>query len=745
MEPLYQILKSAFPSHENLTGRTPQAWWLQAKGNLRTGVDNLKRRGVEEEYDSKTASLYIVNKPLLSRFKYGRMKVLQKADMLHIMQNLLRSRKQNIVRRSLIRAQILISAYAISRGGEVKWCRFSYWNYDGRFCVLDIGWSEIKTGNWYAMPLLNFVDPDLFEVDPIHALACVALFDNSFLNRYGDDNKDFVFLDLHNINDESVSTRFSNTLQEYLPKEMSKVEKDRYTSKTWRKSGCTLTAHHPDVSRENAIALSGHKDSGGGHYSTYVDYCGIGLQLPASMALTEHKHVHDIPCPPTFSSITGNFTEALKDYIIEKLFPTNLPQFMKKERLYAVREDMAATLIMSYKKMKARYGGSDPTVNKLATVFIADPRLSLSMLITMSTEIRYGFIKNNEPSKLLKQDDVVKITDAMNHNSATNAVVSNQMTNMVSSMENLTLEVQSISITQEQQQQQQQHVVTPASARKRTRREQNNNEDTTTTTNNSNSMLNDDNDNNFVQEIQTTPINTPTFVGVEIKEVLRRLYDLDLIKHRLNADGTFIDNYFNVAYTLDHTQTGLFVSGVQVMFASCTPLQLLQLRKVQEATDQEINQVYREVSQQTLDFMLLLEKKGTDRDSNGIFVVPAPATANKKSKHRKPLSAVGSRAVKWKKCVKYGRRLQEKNYHTSMISCCNKRDIVVPCSTLDYFGNNDDTNNNNNNNNNTNRNRTILGNNNNNTNPSNNSRAMYSTNNEGFEHEGIMAAMGQMT
>ena len=62
------------------------------------------------------------------------------------------------------------------------------------------------------MPLLNFVDPDLFEVDPIHALGCVALFDNSLLNQYSDDNKDFVFLDLHNINDESVSTRFSNTL-----------------------------------------------------------------------------------------------------------------------------------------------------------------------------------------------------------------------------------------------------------------------------------------------------------------------------------------------------------------------------------------------------------------------------------------------------------------------------------------------------------------------------------------------------
>ena len=122
MEPLYQILKSVFPSHPNLTGRTPQAWWIQAKGNLRTGTNNLKKRDIEKEYDSKTASLYIVNRPLLSRFKYGKMKVLQKANMLHIMQNSLRSRKQNPVRRSLIQAQILISAYAISRGGEVKWC-----------------------------------------------------------------------------------------------------------------------------------------------------------------------------------------------------------------------------------------------------------------------------------------------------------------------------------------------------------------------------------------------------------------------------------------------------------------------------------------------------------------------------------------------------------------------------------------------------------------------------------------------
>ena len=84
--------------------------------------------------------------------------------------------------------------------------------------------------------------------------------------------KDFVFLDLHN-NDESVSTRFSTTLQESLSQEMTKEERAKYTSKTWQKSGCTLTAYHPDVSGEKAIVLLGHEESGGGQCSTYVDYC----------------------------------------------------------------------------------------------------------------------------------------------------------------------------------------------------------------------------------------------------------------------------------------------------------------------------------------------------------------------------------------------------------------------------------------------------------------------------------------
>ena len=221
-----------------------------------------------------------------------------------------------------------------------------------------------------------------------------------------------------------------------------------------------------------------------------------------------------------------------------------------------------------------------------------------------------------------------------------------------------------------------------------------------------------------------------------------------------------------MAYDLNYTHKGLFVSGLQVMLALCSPLQLLQLRKVKVATNREINQVSREVSQQTLDFMLLLGKKGTVRDSNGNFgrVVPPPAppspavvgttitnnhtNKNKsggKSQHSKHLSVVGSCAVKWKKSVKYGKRLQENNYCTSMMPCCNKRDIVVPRNTVNYFRKNSDNNNNNHTNNTTNTNFTIQRNNNNNNNQSNNSSAMYFKNNEGYEYKGLMVGMGEMS
>ena len=158
IEPLYQILKSAFPDHPKLQGTklAPAAWWQTAKNNIRMGLTKQRQKGVDEEFDAKTATLYIVNQPVLTKYKYGRMEHLEEADLLHIIRNILVNKQQEYCLRSILRVQLLISAYAVSRGGEVKWCRFSFWTYDPRFLVLDIGWTEVKTDNWYAMPMINF-------------------------------------------------------------------------------------------------------------------------------------------------------------------------------------------------------------------------------------------------------------------------------------------------------------------------------------------------------------------------------------------------------------------------------------------------------------------------------------------------------------------------------------------------------------------------------------------------------------
>ena len=49
-------------------------------------------------------------------------------------------------------------------------------------------------------------------------------------DQYREDNRDFMFTILHNINDKLISSR----LQGYLPNAMTEAEKASNTSKCWR-------------------------------------------------------------------------------------------------------------------------------------------------------------------------------------------------------------------------------------------------------------------------------------------------------------------------------------------------------------------------------------------------------------------------------------------------------------------------------------------------------------------------------
>jgi hypothetical protein len=191
------------------------------------------------------------------------------------------------------------------------------------------------------MPMINFSDPDFFEIDPLHAFASACMVNLNILNRYGDDNCDFVWQDLHSIADASVCGRFRSIIRFYLPDAMSHEVRLKYMPKSWRRSGITRLGHQKDLPFINKVSLSGHKS--GSHFETYVDATGIGLSLPAVMTLAEYKNIHSIPIPPTFDSVTGinQVSQAMKISIVTQLLPTNLHDIHPAGRLFPVLEMMA--------------------------------------------------------------------------------------------------------------------------------------------------------------------------------------------------------------------------------------------------------------------------------------------------------------------------------------------------------------------------------------------------------------------
>ena len=92
-----------------------------------------------EEFVPKCAPLYIVNNPQLSRYKEGPLNYIEKADMYHMIKNLIKKDQETRKDWMSLQSQLLMSVFAVSRGGEVKWVYFSFWTYNTQFFVTDIG------------------------------------------------------------------------------------------------------------------------------------------------------------------------------------------------------------------------------------------------------------------------------------------------------------------------------------------------------------------------------------------------------------------------------------------------------------------------------------------------------------------------------------------------------------------------------------------------------------------------------
>ena len=82
------------------------------------------------------------------------------------------------------------------------------------------------------MPIINHSNPNAYEVCWIYGIASYFLIDQSVLNWIKNENSDFVFLNLHKVNNNTVSKNLKDILQQNLPKDLLEEIVKKYTSKS---------------------------------------------------------------------------------------------------------------------------------------------------------------------------------------------------------------------------------------------------------------------------------------------------------------------------------------------------------------------------------------------------------------------------------------------------------------------------------------------------------------------------------
>ena len=204
VEPLFGMLKAQFPEHPYLKGDkgNPQEWWLKLKRRLRTALSAEEMKGIHETFDPKCRALYFVNDPKFIRHNDDTLKfdLLSQIDLRYLCSAMIRGGSHHGTNVYEQRAQLVTSSYAISRGGELKFLRFSDIVYDQRFNVTDTGWTVVKNAKKYSMPMVNCMHHDSPEIDFYHSMGCYAMMENGFVSKK-EVSQDFVFPSLHAIRD----------------------------------------------------------------------------------------------------------------------------------------------------------------------------------------------------------------------------------------------------------------------------------------------------------------------------------------------------------------------------------------------------------------------------------------------------------------------------------------------------------------------------------------------------------------
>jgi hypothetical protein len=126
--------------------------------------------------------------------------------------NLIKSAKGMNSTIALKHRSMLTHTYlAVGHGGKVKFTNFNDWMWDAKMELTDTHWSEIKTSETYAMPMV----PDRYNYacNFYHSYGSYWLVGNGLLRSdVNDTTACFTYPELHKVRDATVTKKLTNII-----------------------------------------------------------------------------------------------------------------------------------------------------------------------------------------------------------------------------------------------------------------------------------------------------------------------------------------------------------------------------------------------------------------------------------------------------------------------------------------------------------------------------------------------------
>jgi hypothetical protein len=224
-------------------------------------------------------------------------------------------------------------------------------------------WLELKTVSKQAMPM--FPNKHSWLTDFYHCLGSYWAVEEGLFRTDDDDGiQSFLFPNLHNMKNNSVTTKCTNIIKRVLPPGTPTQLKSQYSAKGFRKAAVSTLLNHPELNAIGDICgRTGH------HTKTslpwYDDKSNPLRAVRGGKALAGWENVRGMVQPPRFMCLSNGTRNVSVDHFIEKLFVISLPAFKPGGQLYTVLEICGASLVMYHNTVTRDLGPSNVVSTKL--------------------------------------------------------------------------------------------------------------------------------------------------------------------------------------------------------------------------------------------------------------------------------------------------------------------------------------------------------------------------------------------